>query len=116
MFTELRLGHLIEPFGPNRWSPAEARRQIRRRVARWQRLGLQRGERVLLLFGNRAEFFAELLAIWKLAGCAVPVDARLTAFEVQTLARAAAPKLAVAEEPLPPKSSKRSNAPASARS
>ena len=49
-------------------------------------------------FGNRLEFFAELLAIWRLGGCAIPVDARLTAFEVENLTRAAKPRLAVVDE------------------
>ncbi|MDW8309689.1 MAG: class I adenylate-forming enzyme family protein [Verrucomicrobiales bacterium] len=98
MFTELSVGHLVEPFGSRRWSPAEIHSQIRRRLARFERLGLRPGDRVFLLFGNRPEFFAELLALWKLGACAVPVDARLTAFEVETLARAAEPKLAVGDE------------------
>lgn len=98
MFTELSVGHLVEPFGSRRWSPAEIHQQIRKRVARFERLGLGRGERVFLLFGNRPEFFAELLAVWKLGACAVPVDARLTGFEMETLARAAEPKLAVGDE------------------
>jgi acyl-CoA synthetase (AMP-forming)/AMP-acid ligase II len=102
MFTDLSVGHLIEPFGSRRWSPAEIHRQIRLRVGRFQRLGLQPGERVFLLFGNRPEFFAELLAVWKLGGCAVPVDARLTAFEIETLAGAAEPKLAVGDEATSP--------------
>lgn len=49
------------------------------------------GDRVFLPFGNSLEFFAELLAIWKLGACAVPIDARLTAFEIKTLVAAAQP-------------------------
>ena len=57
---------------------------------------------MFLPFGNRLEFFAELLAIWRLGGCAVPIDARLTAFEVETLARAAQPRLAVVDDATDP--------------
>jgi len=46
-------------------------------------------DQVFLLYGNRIEFFADLIAVWTLGGCAIPVDARLTPFEVGTLARAA---------------------------
>jgi long-subunit acyl-CoA synthetase (AMP-forming) len=72
------------------------------RVARLQRLGLARADRVLLPFGTRLEFFAELLAIWRLGACAVPIDARLTAFQVTTLVEAARPRLAVVDDATDP--------------
>ncbi len=102
MIIDLNLGDLVEPFSARRWNERDVRRQIARRIGRLQALGLAPEERVFLPFGNRLEFFAELLAIWKLGACAVPVDARLTAFEVENLARAAAPKLAVVDETTPP--------------
>ena len=62
-------------------------------MARFAAAGLQPGERVVIGFGNRLEFFADLLAIWQLGGCAIPMDARLTAFEVDNLVRVAEPRL-----------------------
>ena len=53
---------------------------------------------MLLLTGNRLEFFAELLAVWRLGGCAVPVDGRLTPFELGRLVAAAAPRFAVVDD------------------
>jgi acyl-CoA synthetase (AMP-forming)/AMP-acid ligase II len=101
MLLELQVGNLIEPFSGRRWDPAEIRRQVARRMARFQERGLKPGDRVFLPFGNRLEFFAELLAIWQLGGCAVPVDARLTAFEVENLTRVAKPRLAIVDEATP---------------
>jgi acyl-CoA synthetase (AMP-forming)/AMP-acid ligase II len=101
MLLELQVGNLIEPFSGRRWSRAEIGVEIARRVARFQAEGLSPGERVFLPFGNRLEFFAELLAIWQLGGCAIPVDARLTAFEIENLARVARPQLAVVDESTP---------------
>ncbi len=57
------------------------------------------GQRVFLHYGNNLEFFVDLLAIWHLGGCAVPVDARLTPFEVATLVRSARPAFSVWREP-----------------
>jgi acyl-CoA synthetase (AMP-forming)/AMP-acid ligase II len=37
----------------------------------------------------------DLLAIWTLGGCAVPIDPRMTKFEVETLAGAASPRLSL---------------------
>ncbi len=101
MLLELQVGNLIEPFSGRRWDRAEIRVQIDRRIARFLARGLAPGDRVFLPFGNRLEFFAELLAVWQLGGCAIPVDARLTAFEVENLSRVARPRLAVVDEATP---------------
>ncbi len=98
MLLDLAVGSIAEPVAGRRWDPPEIARQVARRMARLERLGLQPGDRVFLPFGNRLEFFAELLAIWRLGGCAVPIDARLTAFEVETLAAAARPRLAIVDD------------------
>lgn len=102
MFLDLAVGNLFEPITGRHWDRAEITRQVARRIARFERRGLARGDRVFLPFGNRLEFFAELLAIWRLGACAVPIDARLTAFEVETLARAARPRLAVVDDATDP--------------
>lgn len=98
MLIEPEFGMLVEPFGGRRWDRAETRRQIALRIARFQSLGLSPEDRVFVTFGNCLEFFAELLAIWKLGGCAIPIDARLTAFEVQNLACAAGARIAVVDD------------------
>lgn len=98
MFLDVQVGSLAEPVSGRRWSPAESMREIARRVARLEARGIGQDDRVLLAFGNRLEFFAELLAAWRAGACAVPIDARLTAFEVETLARAASPRLAIVDD------------------
>ena len=98
MFLELQVGELTEPISGRRWDRGAIAREVALRIARFQRHGLARGDRVFLPFGNRLEFFAELLAIWRLGACAVPIDARLTAFEITTLVGAASPRLAVVDE------------------
>lgn len=98
MLLELQLGELAEPISGRKWDRGAIAREVALRTARFQSLGLARGDRVFLPFGNRLEFFAELLAIWRLGGCAVPIDARLTAFEITTLVGAASPRLAVVDD------------------
>lgn len=98
MLLDLQVGCLVEPFSGRRWEREEIHRQVARRVARFQDRGLEEGDRVFLLTGNRLEFFAELLAIWQVGACAVPVDARLTPFEIENLTRAASPRAAVIDE------------------
>jgi acyl-CoA synthetase (AMP-forming)/AMP-acid ligase II len=62
------------------------------RAAFFAERGLVRGDRVFIHYGNSLEFFVDLLALWWMGGCAIPIDARLTAFEIETLARAARPR------------------------
>jgi acyl-CoA synthetase (AMP-forming)/AMP-acid ligase II len=102
MFLDLQVGLLAEPLSGRRWEPADVTREVALRVARFQRHGLTRGDRVFLPFGNRLEFFAELLAAWQLGACAVPIDARLTPFEVTTLVGAAQPRMAVVDDATDP--------------
>lgn len=98
MLLDLKVGNLTEPVSGRSWDGLELRRQVARRIARFQRHQLAPGDRVFLHFGNRLEFFVELLAIWRLSARAVPIDARLTPFEIETLVTAALPRLAVVDD------------------
>jgi acyl-CoA synthetase (AMP-forming)/AMP-acid ligase II len=94
----MNVGNLIEPVSGRRWDNAEVQRQVQLRINSYQSQGIAQGERVLVHFGNRLEFFAELLAIWRLGGCVIPVDSRLTPYEVATLADAAAASFSVIDD------------------
>jgi acyl-CoA synthetase (AMP-forming)/AMP-acid ligase II len=98
MFLELQVGELTEPISGRTWDRATIAHEVALRIGRYQSLGVARADRVFLPFGNRLEFFAELLAIWRMGACAVPIDARLTAFEITTLVAAASPRLAVVDD------------------
>ncbi|HLD09519.1 MAG TPA: class I adenylate-forming enzyme family protein [Methylophilaceae bacterium] len=102
MLLDLKVGNLTEPVSGRSWDGKEIRREVARRIARFQRHGLASGDRVFLPFGNRLEFFVELLAIWRLGACAVPIDSRLTPFEINTLVAAATPRLAVVDDATDP--------------
>ncbi len=95
MKLELTPGAIAEPLSGRRWAPGDIQREVAARARRYRRLGLVPGDRVFIHFGNCLEFFSELLAVWRLAACAIPLDGRLTAFEVATLAAAARPRFAV---------------------
>jgi acyl-CoA synthetase (AMP-forming)/AMP-acid ligase II len=110
VFFDLQLGTLVDVARGLRWDPATVALEVARRARRYRRLGLSRGDRVFLHFGNRAEFFAELLAVWRLGGCAIPLDGRLTPYEVETLAAAASPRFALVDETTDPQVAARSAA------
>ncbi|MFB3817856.1 MAG: class I adenylate-forming enzyme family protein [Candidatus Methylomirabilales bacterium] len=95
MLLELEVGRIVEPLRGRCLEPQEILRRSARRMNLLRERGLQAGDRVFLHHGNTAEFFVDLLAVWGLGGCAVPIDPRLTPFELETLARCAAPRLAL---------------------
>jgi acyl-CoA synthetase (AMP-forming)/AMP-acid ligase II len=98
VLVDARFGRLIDPLAERVWEPGEVLTRCDSRMRRFADLGVERGARVFLHYGNRPEFFADLLAIWRLGACAIPIDGRLTAFEVETLAKAAQPRLSVWDE------------------
>jgi acyl-CoA synthetase (AMP-forming)/AMP-acid ligase II len=98
VFDDLRVGDLREPLTGRAWDSRMVRDQCLRRMAHYTDLGLKPFDRVFLHHGNTLEFFADLLAIWRLGGCAIPIDSRLTPFEIEMLAGAAVPRLSIWRE------------------
>jgi acyl-CoA synthetase (AMP-forming)/AMP-acid ligase II len=88
-------GDLCEPLSGREWTGGAVRRQSRFRAGHYRAGGVGPGDLVFVHFGNTLEFFADLLALWSLGACVAPVDPRLTLFEVETLARAAAPRFSL---------------------
>ena len=98
MHFNLTVGNLIEPISGRYWNPPETSRQVDARIHHYQKLGFSAGDRAFLHLGNCLEFFADLLAVWRLGGCVIPIDNRLTLFEVQNLAQAATPRLSIIDD------------------
>ena len=95
MFLELHVGNLIEPLSGRRWDRACILREFYNRLAYFLAHDLAPADLVFMHYGNTAEFFVDLLAIWSLGGCAIPLDPRLSHFELETLARAARPRISL---------------------
>jgi acyl-CoA synthetase (AMP-forming)/AMP-acid ligase II len=100
MFFDLCPGNIAEPLSGRAWDRRTIMEQVWARVERYRSQGMTAGDRVFLLHGNTIEFFADLCAVWSLGGCAIPIDSRLTQYEVETLTRTAAPRFALAQETL----------------
>jgi oxalate---CoA ligase len=61
----------------------------------FHRSGLTSGDRVLINYGNRPEFFLDLLAIWRCGACAIPLDARAPAAEIANIVAVTRPRLSL---------------------
>lgn len=97
MLIDLQPGRLIEPLTPRGWSRTEVISQVFSRAHRYYGIGIGAGDRVFLHYGNNMEFFADLLALWRLGAVAIPIDGRLTSFEVERLAQTVRPRYALAD-------------------
>ncbi len=95
MFFDQQFGPLTEPVTGRHWDRRAVAERWRARIGFFMAKGLTPGDRVFLHHGNTLEFLVDLAAIWSLGGCAIPVDARLTSFEIETLARAATPRFSL---------------------
>jgi len=95
MFLDLNVGNLIEPLTGRRWDRPSILREYRHRLAFFQSHNLASADCIFIHYGNTLEFFVDLLTIWSLGGCAIPIDPRLTAFEVENLARVALPRFSL---------------------
>lgn len=95
MILDLQVGNLTEPLTGRRWDRQAIMRQINQRIAYYQSHGMTQSDRVFVHYGNNLEFFADLVAIWSLGGCVIPIDSRLTKFEVETLAQTATPRFSL---------------------
>ena len=89
------VGRLVDPLTGRAWDRQVVVDRWCRRAAHYADLGLAHSDRVFLHHGNTLEFFVDLLAIWSLGGSAIPIDPRLSQFEVETLARATAPRYSI---------------------
>ena len=98
-FSGFKFGAIVEPLNNRMWSSDEIARLSAKRCALFASFGVARNDRVLVHYGNRGEFFADLLAVWNLGACAIPLDPRLTNFEIIKVAETAKPKLSVWHEP-----------------
>lgn len=98
MVVESHLGALIEMPEGRRVDSAEVLKRVAQRVAEFSRAGVSRGDRVFIHYGNNSAFFIDLFAAWWRGACVVPIDARLTPFEVEVLAHAARPNFSLLDE------------------
>ena len=99
---DLRVGNLTEPVSGRRWDDHEVLREVAARIQAYREAGMEAGDRVFVHYGNRLEFFADLLAIWHLGAAVVPIDSRLTPFEIETLAQTAAPRFSIVDDKIDP--------------
>jgi long-chain acyl-CoA synthetase len=82
--------------GAHTWSYSEFVRRISCLAGGLRSRGLEPGDRVMLCMENCAEFLELLFACWTAGLCAVPVNARLHAREVEYIARDCRARLLVA--------------------
>jgi acyl-CoA synthetase (AMP-forming)/AMP-acid ligase II len=71
MLLDWQLGSQREPLTERSLSGTAAIESAAQRAAQLAACGIARGDRLFLWYGNRCEFFVDLLAIWRLVSCRV---------------------------------------------
>ena len=95
MFFNLKPGRLIELPSGSFLNENEILQKIDQRCAYFTACGIKHQDRVFFHMSNCAEFFLDLLAIWEIGGCVIPIDTRLTEYEIGNLVNAAKPKFSI---------------------
>ena len=101
MFVDSKIGDLAELASGRNWTGAELSARLIARHSAYRDQGMERGDRVFVLYGNKLEFFVDLLALWYVGASVVPVDGRLTLFEIENLARTVTPRFALIDATVP---------------
>ncbi len=97
------LGSISEAMTGVHWSADELHRQIRRRAYALSERGLGPGSRIVILHGNSAVFFADLLAVWAIGACAACADPSIGSDDFQSLLETVQPDLVITNGGMPSK-------------
>jgi len=95
-FADKSALQIVRPTGAERWSYARLEAAVRGCGTGLLRLGLVRGDRVLIRLGNRVEFPVLFLGAIAAGLVPVPTSAALTGAEITPMAARIAPRLIVA--------------------
>jgi acyl-CoA synthetase (AMP-forming)/AMP-acid ligase II len=98
VFHDLGTGRLIDAQSGAVLEGAALDDTVASRTALLRQLGLGRGGRALINYGNCPEFFVDLFAIWRCGACAIPLDARATATEIGNIVAATTPSVSLWQE------------------
>jgi acyl-CoA synthetase (AMP-forming)/AMP-acid ligase II len=101
MFVDAKIGDLTELASGRSWTGIELAARLSARCVAYRDQGMQPGDRVFILYGNKLEFFVDLLALWYVGASVVPVDGRLTPFEVDNMVRTVTPRFALIDGTVP---------------
>jgi acyl-CoA synthetase (AMP-forming)/AMP-acid ligase II len=80
-----RVGGIEETASGRHWDGAMLGREVARRSAALAEKRIGRGVMVAIAHGGSADFFADLLALWRVGATAACLDPALTAPELETL-------------------------------
>lgn len=93
IFPIERAGRLTDPGCGVDWRSAELKRQVERRVRALADAGLGPGQFCLIAHSGTPYYFADLLAVWRVGACAVPLNPAATGYEIENIAAYLSPSL-----------------------
>ena len=79
------LGEIIDGISGEIYTKEKLAKEINKRTGILYKLGVTRGNKILILHGGTPSFFADLLSVWNVGACAACVNPDLTKPEVQNI-------------------------------
>lgn len=101
-----RLGEIIDYQAGVHWPTLRLQHETAARIAYYHEAGISSGDKVIILHGNNAEFFADLFALWCLDACGVCLDANIGHTEFDAIARKCDARFVIYRGELPSKLTK----------
>ena len=98
-----RLGDIIDYSAGFRWTGVQLKREIAARTASLVDRNVTANDNVIIIHGNSAHFFADLIAIWNVGACAVCLDSDVGSTEFETVLRVCAARHVITAGGMPSK-------------
>ena len=98
------LGEIIDGISGEIYTKEKLAKEINKRTGILYKLGVTRGNKILILHGGTPSFFADLLSVWNVGACAACVNPDLTKPEVQNIYDFIKPEVVLATNYLPHRS------------
>jgi oxalate---CoA ligase len=97
IFTD-NIGSIINVSDDKIWIGDKLITEVKKRSKILSEYGVKRGDRIIILHGGTAEFFADLFAVWSLGCCASCLNPRSTTAEVKKISELLKPTLILVRE------------------
>jgi acyl-CoA synthetase (AMP-forming)/AMP-acid ligase II len=103
MFYTCNLGDIFDYEADELWSKERLLSEIKARAAHYRSIGISSTDKVLIVHGNSAPFFADLFAVWSLGACAACLDSDVGHAEFSPIRDKCDARFVIGKGGLPPK-------------
>ena len=97
------IGGIADYQSGEEWTVPDLKREVFARIAYYQKKGISSQDKVIIVHGNNARFFADLFALWHLNACGVCVDVNIGSTEFENITECCKSQFAICLDGIPEK-------------